>query len=118
MNLSPGKDQEEKESLFNFNKASIKDLASIVSNKLTEFGIESILVGGACVSIYSQNRYQSYDLDYIVYEEMKSVEKALFELGFEKEERYFLHKDCPFYIEFVSPPVAIGNESIQKFEKR
>lgn len=30
----------------------IKELAAIVSDKLSESGIDAILVGGACVSIY------------------------------------------------------------------
>ena len=28
-------------------------------------GIEAVLVGGACVSTYSHNRYQSFDLDFV-----------------------------------------------------
>lgn len=33
------------------------------------------MVGGACVTIYSANRYQSYDLDYVTYEDMKKIKK-------------------------------------------
>jgi hypothetical protein len=43
---------------------TLKELAAIVSKKLKEHKLDCTLVGGACVSIYSQNRYQSYDLDY------------------------------------------------------
>jgi len=38
-----------------------------VSPSPKEHGIDSILVSRGCVSIYSQNRYQSYDLDYVTY---------------------------------------------------
>lgn len=41
---------------------SLKDLAGYVSEQLRIKGIDTILVGGACVTIYSENRYQSYDL--------------------------------------------------------
>lgn len=97
-------------------KITIEKLAAIISKKLKENDIDSILVGGACVSIYFQNRYQSYDLDYVTYEDMKKVEKALNKLNFQKKGRYFINKDCEYYIEFVSPPVAIGNEPIKNYE--
>jgi 2-hydroxy-3-keto-5-methylthiopentenyl-1-phosphate phosphatase len=101
---------------IDYKKITIEKLAAIISEKLKEHAIDSILVGGGCVSIYSQNLYQSYDLDYVTYEDMKKVEVALNELNFQKEGRYFINKDCDYYIEFVSPPVAIGNEPIEHYE--
>lgn len=101
---------------IDLNKITIEKLAAIIANKLKEHGIDSILVGGACVSIYSQNRYQSYDLDFVTYEDIKKVEKALNKLDFQKKERYFINKNCEYYIEFVSPPVAIGSEPIKNYE--
>lgn len=41
-------------------KIGIKELAALISGKLRENGIDAILVGGACVSIYTKNRYQSF----------------------------------------------------------
>jgi hypothetical protein len=75
---------------------SLRDLAGFISEELKKRGIDTILVGGACATIYSENRYQSYDLDYITYEEMKKVKKALAELGFVEKQKYFKHKDCPW----------------------
>ncbi|PCI95940.1 hypothetical protein COB11_00640, partial [Candidatus Aerophobetes bacterium] len=88
------------------NTLSIENLAAIISEKLREHKIDSILVEGSCVSIYSQNRYQSYDLDYVTYEDMKSVTKALDELGFEKKGKYYKHTECKYFIDFVAPPVS------------
>ena len=99
-----------------YKKLSLEQLAAMISKKLQEHGIDSILVGGGCVSIYSQNRYQSYDLDYVTYEDIKKVAVALHELNFKKKGRYFQHKECQYLVEFVSPPVAIGNEPIQNYE--
>ncbi len=101
---------------MNFKNISIEQLAAIVSQKLQEHGIDSILVGGGYVSIYSHNRYQSYDLNFVTYEDMKKVTKALKELNFTKKKRYFQNSDCEYYIEFVSPPVTIGNEPIHTYE--
>lgn len=73
-------------------------------------GIDAVLVGGACVSIYSKNRYQSYDLDFVTYEELNNIEKALEKLGFKRSGRCFSHAKCPYLIDFVNPPIAIGHE--------
>lgn len=94
---------------------SLQDLAGFISEELRKRGIDTVLVGGACATIYSENRYQSYDLDYVTYEDMKKVKKALEEIGFIQKEKYFRHKDCQWFVEFVSPPVTIGNEPIFQF---
>ncbi len=101
---------------IDFKKITLEKLAAIVSKKLRDHHIDSILVGGACVSIYSHNRYQSYDLDYVTYEDMKKVAFALNELGFRKNGKYFSHPDCEYFVEFVSPPVSIGDEPVHHFE--
>ncbi len=101
---------------MNFKNISLESLAAIVSEKFKEHNIDSILVGGGCVTIYSHNRYQSYDLDYVTYEDIKKIEIALNELGFKRKNRHFEHKDCQYFIEFVTPPVAIGNEPIYEYE--
>lgn len=64
--------------MIDWEKISLKELAGYVSEELRKRGIETMLVGGACVSIYSENRYQSYDLDYVTYEDMRKVKKALY----------------------------------------
>lgn len=102
--------------MINWTTISLRDLAGYLSEELRKRGIETILVGGACVTIYSENRYQSYDLDYITYADMRKVKKALAELGFmETPEKVFKNKDCKWFVEFVSPPVAVGNEPVEKF---
>jgi hypothetical protein len=93
---------------------SIKELAAIVSCKLYEKGIDAILVGGACVTIYTKNKYLSSDLDFVSVSSIREIAPALAELGFErKSSRHFEKNDCPFFIEFVSPPAAIGSEPIK-----
>ena len=44
---------------------SIGELAAFVWSHLEKNGIHCVLTGGACVSIYTSNRYMSYDLDFI-----------------------------------------------------
>jgi len=91
----------------------IKDLAALVSERLRVKGIDAILVGGACVSVYTKNKYLSSDLDFASYATVKEISPVLAEFGFErKSSRHFVRKDCPFFIEFVAPPPSIGNELI------
>ena len=65
--------------------------------------------------IYSQNRYQSYDLDFVTYEDRGKIKSALEELDFVQKGRYFHHPDSIFFIEFVTPPVSVGKETIKKY---
>lgn len=102
--------------MMNFSNIDIKELAGFICETLKNNGIDAVLVGGACVSIYSQNRYQSYDLDFASYDDLKSIEKILGRLGFKRTGRCFSHPNCPYLIDFVNPPIAIGHESIRSFE--
>jgi hypothetical protein len=94
----------------------VKDLAGLISETLRQDGIDVILVGGACVTIYSENRYISYDLDYITWEDKRKVKKSLEKLGFHEKNKHFCHPQCPYLIELVSPPIAVGNEPVKLFE--
>jgi len=101
--------------MIDWSKITLKDFAGYVSEQLRDRGIDTILVGGACVTIYSNNRYQSYDLDYITYNDMRQVKRILLDLGFNEKNKYFQKEGCPWFVEFVSPPIAIGNEPIHQF---
>ncbi|MFS8563177.1 MAG: hypothetical protein LVR00_02120 [Rhabdochlamydiaceae bacterium] len=100
---------------MNFSKISLKKLACFVCQTLKNHGVDAVLVGGACVSIYSENRYQSMDVDFVTYIELKPIEKILGKYGFKRLGRCFTHKECPYVIDFVNPPVTIGQEAIHQF---
>ncbi|HNS33069.1 MAG TPA: hypothetical protein PKN36_08875 [bacterium] len=101
---------------INWQKAGIKELAAIISSHLRKKGIEAILVGGACVSLYSDNSYVSYDIDMITSSSMKKIIPVLKELGFQNTGgRLFENPQCRFLIDFPAPPVSIGDEPILKF---
>jgi hypothetical protein len=96
----------------------IRDAAAAVCAHLNSKSIEASLVGGACVSIYSDNAYESFDLDFVSHEPHKKIEAALAEIGFVSTGgRHFDHPDCKYYAEFVAPPVSIGEEVIKKLKR-
>ena len=100
----------------NLSKLTILELAKYVADNLSDNNIEAVLVGGACVSIYSKNKYQSYDLDFVTESSLKEVETALEKIGFnEKTGRIFRSSKTEFVIDLVAPPVSIGNEPIKEF---
>jgi hypothetical protein len=47
--------------MIDWSTVSLRDLAGFASEELRKKGIDTVLVGGACATIYSENRYQSYD---------------------------------------------------------
>lgn len=98
-------------------KTTLKDLAFIVCGQLKKYGIEAVLTGGAVVSIYTENKYQSYDLDFITHCNEKRVSLALKELGFFKEGRYYKNKLTEIIVEFPPPPIAVGNKPLTDFNE-
>ena len=70
---------------------SLGELAAYVCTHLQKNGIHCVLTGGACVSIYTENRYKSFDLDFIenVASKRKDIIVALSKIGFFEENKYF-----------------------------
>jgi hypothetical protein len=52
---------------IDWGKIGIEELAALTSEKLRQEGVDSILAGGACVSIYTKNKYESFDLDFVTH---------------------------------------------------
>lgn len=94
----------------------IKKMAAIISEHLQKNGIEAVLVGGACVSIYSDNKYLSYDVDLITTSSIKTMIPVLEQFGFKNTGgRLFENPKCKFLIDFVAPPVSIGDSPVSEF---
>jgi hypothetical protein len=67
------------------------------------------------VSLYTENRYLSYDLDFVTHSSLREIAPLLGKIGFQrKSTRHFSRDDCPFFVEFVAPPAAIGNEPVRE----
>jgi hypothetical protein len=109
--LSPAK-----KSLRKIYKGStLEEVATIVCSALSENEISVVLSGGAAVSIYSDNEYQSYDLDFVPTGLARRVDRVMESLGFVKRSRHWVHPRSAYWVEFPSGPVAIGEEVIHDF---
>jgi hypothetical protein len=93
---------------------SAAELAALVSQTLQGAGISATLSGGGAVSLYSENRYESADLDFVTSERNAVIEKALEPLGFRRVAgaREYEHPESPFYVEFPPGPLAFGETVI------
>lgn len=89
-------------------KMSIGEFAALIASYLQSKKISTVLTGGAVVSIYTENKYMSYDVDFISPADQKIICKAMEELGFEKHGKDFRHKQTDFFVEFPSGPLAIA----------
>lgn len=100
-------------------KMSLGELAAFICTQLRKRGIKAVLSGGACVSIYTDNQYQSFDLDFVenAPTERKRIKEALLEIGFVEKDRYFEHPDTDFIVEFPAGPLAVGREPVREIEE-
>ena len=99
---------------INLATCSEKDLWHHVAVHLKKKGIDTILVGGAVVSIYSNGLYHSGDLDFVrVSLFVTKLEETMNEIGFAKHGRHYIHPECKHLIvEFPGgPPLGIGEDN-------
>lgn len=94
------------------------EVAAVVCSELERRGIQVALCGGAVVSIYSENQYESYDLDFVPLGLARKVDAAMEELGFEKQGRHWVHADTRFWVEFPPGPVQVGDTVVRDFAER
>ena len=95
---------------------SIGELAAFISSYLKRNGIDVVLSGGGCVSIYTENKYVSLDLDFIEYGSVgrRKLKKILLGIGFYEENRYFKSFETDIFLEFPSGPLSIGREPVNE----
>ncbi|MDF3821877.1 hypothetical protein P3G55_18375 [Leptospira sp. 96542] len=90
-----------------------EELWKFVGWHLANKGIQSVLVGGAVVAIYSKGAYRSGDLDLVepLLSRAADIKSVMESIGFNKVNRHYVHPKCKhLYIEFVSAPVSIGDD--------
>ena len=98
---------------------SLPDLAAVICDACTRNGIDIVLSGGACVSIYTENKYESFDLDFVLLSHVrrKMIRPVLEALGFREDGRHYRHPDTPYIVEFLSPPLSVGGEPVREIHE-
>lgn len=98
----------------------VERLAAAVADHLRRRGIDVVLSGGACVTLHSEGRYVSADLDFVLRRDVPraAVAAALEELGFRPEGRVFERPGAVATVDVLAPPPAVGREPIGAVEER
>jgi hypothetical protein len=95
-------------------KLSIIELAAFICESLKKEGVQATLSGGACAEIYSNNKYVTRDLDFVVNYiwpgNDATIERVMSALGFEKKGRIYLNESVAYSVEFPPGPLSIGEE--------
>jgi hypothetical protein len=94
----------------------LAEVAAVVSETLQAAGIVATLSGGSAVSIYTDNHYQSKDLDFVTTALRGEVQAALAPLGFvhtgSPTLSVFEHPETEWYLEFPPAPLAFGSRYV------
>lgn len=98
---------------IDFKSCSEEELWKYVATHLKQKGIDTVLVGGAVVSVYSKGAYKSGDLDFICTQVFqKGLPEAMKEIGFyNNKSRHYIHPQCKhLFIEFPSNFLQVGED--------
>jgi hypothetical protein len=87
---------------------------------LEEQGIETVLSGGSCVEIYSKGKYTSDDIDLIdrFNGGHRAIKEVMIEMGFKEHNRYFIHTETEYFIEFPRGPLGVGDAPVHDIATR
>ena len=71
-----------------------------------------MLTGGACATLYSNGKYQSFDLDFILQSATpaRELDDAMEVVGFRRAGNHYEHPRCRFLVEFPAGPLGIGHD--------
>jgi hypothetical protein len=103
--------------MTDLNKLSIAELAALICEALKNEGLSVTLSGGACAEIYSNKKYVTGDLDFVVNYMWpgndKIIKKVMAVLGFVKNGRIYLNENdsVAYSVEFPPGPLSIGEEN-------
>lgn len=102
---------------FAWEKMSVEEIGAAICSHLKAHGISTVLSGGACVTIYSDNQYESRDLDFVMADySLKEIDPLMTQLGFKRtqSQRHYENPECPYFIEFPPSPLTVGEEFVTK----
>jgi hypothetical protein len=97
----------------------LRTVAFKVCTALHESGVTAVLTGGSAATVYAPEAYQSKDLDFVLQfvdePGEKDAERVLESLGYTPENSQYVHPDNPLSLDFLSYPLAIGGDIIDRW---
>jgi hypothetical protein len=97
-------------------KSTIENVIAAVGEALGKAGIDAVLVGGACATVYSGGIYTSDDLDLVPRSDpsQRELDAALARIGFTRQDAQYFHDESEIFVEFQRGPVSIGRDAAIK----
>ena len=88
------------------------ELTAHVQGALHKVDIETVLSGGSCVSIWSENAYLSDAIDRIIdgFSWRAKLLASMLDIGFAEKNRPFVHPRSHWFIESPNGPLAVGEQ--------
>jgi hypothetical protein len=98
--------------MLSIDRLSAGELAALVCSRLARRGVDAVLSGGSCVTVYSRGKYVSKDIDLVLTASPKHgvIAEELGALGFRASGRHYVHPQTTLYLDFLPPPLAVGSE--------
>jgi hypothetical protein len=100
--------------MIELSKLPITELAALICESLKKEGLKATLSGGACAEIYSNSKYVTGDLDFVVNflwpKNDKIIDNVMSCLGFKREGRIFFNPSVSYSVEFPPGPLSIGEQ--------
>jgi hypothetical protein len=98
--------------------STIAEVGAFVCDALKNAGIDAFLSGGAVVSIYTNNKYESFDLDFVSLADRTKIKRVMESLGFTQDKsRLFIHPRSKYYVEFPGAAMLVGESLISKYNE-
>lgn len=94
-------------------KCTEEELWKYVAKHLAKNGVDTVLVGGAVVAIYTDGAYRSGDLDLVQLGFLgNKIPELMKQIGFQvTKSRHYSHPSCDHLIvDFASGPPGIGDD--------
>jgi hypothetical protein len=93
-------------------RSTLAEVAAAVAQSLARAGIDAVLTGGACATLYSAGTYQSFDLDFILRSAAtaRELDDAMGRIGFQRTGNHYEHSEARFFVEFPAGPLGIGSD--------
>jgi hypothetical protein len=93
---------------------SALEVAAFAAQHLRSLGVDVVLSGGTCVTLYSESQYVSGDADLVLRGHVsRAVLRAhLKRIGFEERGRTFAHPETAVALDFPQGPLAVGKQPV------
>jgi hypothetical protein len=105
--------------MTSLSELNIAELAALIQDHLRKAGIDVVLTGGAAVGVHGAFAYVSKDIDLVCIDgsSVKEIRQAMLKLGFSEKDRYYVHSQIEFLVDFPAGPLSVGDEPITQFDE-